>query len=126
MLAALLVAFLLGGGGVAGGILSTGTVKQIGKQVEAAVQDPARAATAAETLGALKAEIKGFEKSFARSGKDLGKLYKNHGADAEAMLAVLDDLNAGWEASQRRAIDLRFELKESLTAEEWAAVFGGE
>jgi hypothetical protein len=122
MLVALLTAFLLGGGaGVMGGILTPATVKQITKQVGTVVTDSARSEAAAQTLAELKAEIKGFEKKFAKSGKELTGLYKDHGAYGAR---VLDELNAGWAASQERALDLRFELKESLTEEEWAAVFG--
>lgn len=126
MLMALLAAYLLGGGGLGGSILSPAAVKQMSKQVEVTVADPARAEAAAETLAELKVEIKGFDKKFAKSGKELTKLYKDHGADGDQMLAVLAELNADWEGSQQRGIDLRFELRESLTEEEWAAVFGGE
>ncbi len=126
MLVALMMAFLLGGGGAGGAILTPGTVKQLDKEIQAEVNDPARAEAAAETLSELKGEIKGFEKTFAKSGKHLTKLYKDHSAGGDQMRSVLDELNAGWEASQGRAIDLRFALKESLTEEEWAAVFGGE
>lgn len=126
MLVALLMAYLLGGGGTSGAILTTTSVKQIDKQIEAAVSDPARAEAAAATVADLKTEIKRFEKKFAKSGKQLTKLYKDHDADGNQMSAVLDELNAGWETSQKRAIDLRFDLKESLTEEEWAAVFGEE
>ena len=128
MLIALLTAFFLlmgGGAGVMGGALTPAAVKQIGKQVEVAVTDPARAEAAAETVAELKTEIKAFEKTFARSGKELTKLYKDHSRDAGQMLAVLDALNTDWEATQQRGIDLLFELKKSLTKEEWAAVFGG-
>jgi len=123
---ALLAAYLLGGGGLGGSILTPAAVKQMSKQVEVTVADPARAEAAAETLAELKVEIKGFDKKFAKSGKELTKLYKDHGADGDQMLAVLAELNADWEGSQQRGIDLRFELKESLTEEEWTAVFGGE
>ncbi len=126
MLMALLAAYLLGGGGLGGSILTPAAVKQMSKQVEVTVADPARAEAAAETLAELKVEIKGFDKKFAKSGKELTKLYKDHGADGDQMLAVLAELNADWEGSQQRGIDLRFELKESLTEEEWTAVFGGE
>ncbi len=126
MLMALLAAYLLGGGGLGGSILTPAAVKQMSKQVEVTVADPARAEAAAETLAELKVEIKGFDKKFAKSGKELTKLYKDHGAEGDQMLAVLAELNADWEGSQQRGIDLRFELRESLTEEEWAAVFGGE
>lgn len=124
MLVALLMAFLLGGGGGAGAILTADNVKQISKQVEVAVTDSARSEAAAQTLAELKVEMKTFEKSFAKSGKELTKLYKDHASDGAEMVAVLDGLNDNWEAAQRRAIELRFELKDSLSREEWAAVFG--
>ena len=126
MLWALLAFYVFGGGGVGGAILTPAAVKQIGKQVKVAVSDPARAEAADQILAELRTEIKGFEKMFAKSGKELSKLHKDRGADGGQMLAVLDELNAGWQVSQQRAIDLRFELKESLTEEEWAVVFGGE
>ena len=126
MIWALLAIYFLGGGGVGGSILTPAAVKQIGKRVEAEVTDAARVEAATQTLAELKAEVKGFEKIFAKSGKELSGLYKDHGAGADRMLAALDSLNTEWEASQQRAIDLRFDLKESLTEEEWAAVFEGE
>ena len=124
MLAALLIAFLLGGGGSGGGILTPGAIKQIGKQVEVAVSDVDRAEAAKQTLAELKVEVKQFEKRYGKSAKALTGLYKDHGAEADRMIEVLDGLNSGWEASQERAIELRFALKESLTESEWATVFG--
>ena len=128
MIIALLTALylLLGGGAnVMGGALTPAAVKQISKLVEVAVTDPARAEAAAETLAELKTEIKDFEKAFKKSGKELTNLYKDHEADADQMLAVLEELGSDWEATQHRALDLRFDLKKSLTEEEWAEVFGG-
>jgi hypothetical protein len=39
---------------------------------------------------------------------------------------IQDDLNSGWEFSQQRALDLRFELKETMTEEAWAELFSTE
>ena len=127
MLVALLMAYLLGGGGsVTGGILSSGTAKELGKQIEAAVEDAARAKAAATSMAELRAEITGFEKRFTESGKALADIFKDHEAGGDAMLAVLEELNTDWEALQRRTIDLGFEIKQSLTREEWAEVFDDE
>ena len=41
-------------------------------------------------------------------------------------LVVLDELNLGWEVSRQRAIDLRFEPRDSMTEAEWAALFAGD
>ena len=124
MLIALLAAFLLGGGGASGAILTPSSVKAIGKSIEATVQDAERLEAASMAVKGLRAEVKAFDKTFAKSGKALTKLYKDHGASAEEMQSVLDDLNGEWSASQARAIDLRFKLKDLLTAEEWHAIFG--
>ncbi len=128
MIWALLAAYFLGGGinGVSGSMLTSAAVKQLSKQIEVVVVEPARAAAAQQTLGALRKEVKAFEKAFAKSGRQLTKSYKNHAADFEQALAILEDLNSGWASSQQRALDLRFELRASLTEEEWAALFAGE
>ena len=124
MLLALLAAYLLGGGGASGAILSVPAVKQTEASVEANVADPGRAEAAAAELAAMKAEVKAFEKTFARSGKQLTKLFKDHGAGAAEMQAVLDALNGDWEEAQSEALEIRARLKEQLAREEWDAVFG--
>jgi hypothetical protein len=128
MIMALLAAYFLAGGvgGVSGSMLTPAAVKQLSEQAETVVADPARAEAARQAFVELRKEVKSFEKKFAKSGKQLTKSYKDHAADVDQALALLEDLNSGWEASQRRAIDLRFELRDSLTEEEWTALFPGE
>lgn len=126
MIWALLAMFFLGGGGVSGSMLTTAGVKQLIEQAELVVADPARVEAAQQTLKDLRIEVKAFEKKFAESGKQLTNSYKDHAADADEALAVLEDLNSGWESSQQRAVELRFELRKSLTEEEWATLFASE
>lgn len=126
MIWALLAAYLLSGGGVSGSMLTSAAVKQLSKQTETVVVEPARAEAAQQVLAQLRKEVKAFEKSFTKSGSQLTKSYKDHAADADQALAVLDDLNTGWAAAQQRAIDLRFELRDTLTREEWAALISGQ
>ena len=40
--------------------------------------------------------------------------------------AVLDELNHDWQRGQERALDLRYELRDRLTREEWAALFSSD
>ena len=127
MLIALLTAFLLGGGGgAAGAILTPAGVKELVNQVEATVADESRGSRAADALTELRRETKSFENDLDRSGKKLTNLFKNHGAEPAAMVEVLDELNVSWAESQRRAVELRFELKDALTEEEWNEVFGDD
>ena len=126
MIWALLAAYLLSGGGVSGSMLTSATVKQLSKQTETVVVEPARAEAARQILAQQRKEVKAFEKLFAKSGSQLTKFYKDHTADADQAQAVLDDLNTSWATAQQRAIDLRFELRDTLTREEWAALFPGQ
>jgi hypothetical protein len=107
-------------------MLTSASVKQLSKETEVVVVEPARAKAAQQTLKALRKEVKAFEKQFSKSGRQLTKSYKDHAADPDQALAVLADLNSGWEVSQQRALDLRFELRDSLTEEEWAALFANK
>jgi hypothetical protein len=126
MLMALLAAYLLGGGGASGGVLTVPAVKQIQARVEASVADSSRAEAAAAELAALKAEIKSFDKTFGKSGKQLTKLFKDHDAGAAEMQEALDALNRDWADAQSEALEIRARLREQLTREEWQAVFGSE
>lgn len=118
----LLMSLLLGGGGLSAGVLTPAAVKEIAQRVQASVGDTERVEAAAAVLRQLRSEVKAFDKIYGKD-KQLTRLYRDHGAEAAAMLDALDELNAEWEASQTRILDLRFELLEILTAEEWAEVF---
>jgi len=128
MIWALLAAYFLGGGvgGVSGGMLTPASVKQLSARTEEVIVDSARAEAAQQTLAELRKEVKAFQKTFSKSGKQLNKSYKDHADGGNQALLILDELNSGWEVSQQRAIDLRFELRDSMTEEEWAALFAGD
>lgn len=130
MIWALLLAYFLGSGvgvgGVNGSMLTPASVKQLSERAEEVITDPARAEATQQTLAELRKEVKAFQKTFSKSDKQLNKSYKNHAVDINQALAVLDDLNSGWALSQQRAIDLRFELRDSMTEEEWTALFADD
>jgi len=128
MIWALLAAYFLGGGigGVSGSILTSASVKQLSERTEEVIADPARAEAAQQTLAELRQEVKAFQKMFSKSGRQLNKSYKDHAADVNQTLAALEELNSGWDAAQQRAIELRFALRDSMTEEEWAALFAGD
>ena len=107
-------------------MLTSASVKQLSERTEEVITEPARVEVAKQTLAELDKKVKAFHKTFGKSGKQLNKSYKDHAADPNQSLAVLEELNSGWDASQQRAIDLRFELRDSMTKEEWAALYVGE
>lgn len=128
MLWILLATYYLGGGldGVNGSLLTAEVVGQLSKNAAEVIDDPDRATAAQETLRELKKEIKSFDKVFSESGKQLTKSYKQHDADRDQALAVLDHLNSNWETMQSNAIELRFELREQVSEEEWGKIFAPE
>ncbi|MCH8106280.1 MAG: hypothetical protein IIC58_12380 [Proteobacteria bacterium] len=122
----ILLAVYLFGGGVGASLLTPAAIDEIGERVEVIVTDSARSEAALQTLTELKDEVESFNKLVSKSDEELRDLYEDHGADANEMITIVDESGAVWQASQVHAIELRFQLKASLTAEEWAAVFVGE
>jgi hypothetical protein len=124
MIWALLAMLLFGGGaGSSGGLLTAADIKQMSARAEVIIEDPVRAQNAQETLAKLRKEAKAYEKVFTKSGKQLIKSYKDHASDIDEERAIQKAMNSSWSISQQRALDLRFELKESMTEEEWTELF---
>lgn len=126
MLAALLIAFFLGGSGVSGTALTQDLLDDFNHRAQQVIADPARAKAVTAEVAAISDELKRFNKAFARSGRSLSKLYKDHSADSASMQAQLDALNADWEAAQTRAVEHRFNVRDQMTQEEWQAVFADD
>ena len=112
-----------GAGGINAGVLTPAAVEEMSKRVEVVVEEPARADDAREVLKALKEEVLDFENTFAVSGRAIERSYRDHAADRSEIEAELDELNRDWARTQERALDLRYELREHLTREEWAALY---
>ena len=111
-----------GSGAVDAGALTPATVEQLGDRIEIVVQDPGRAEAAQLILDDLGQAVASFEKTFAASEKAVNRSYRDHAADRAEIEAVLDQLSRDWEQGQERVLDLRFELRDQLTPEEWAAL----
>ena len=95
-------------------------------RVAIVVEDPARAEAAQSILVDLRKDVVAFDKKFSASGKVVRRSYRDHAADRAEIEAVLDQLNRDWERGQERVLDLRFELRDELTREEWAALYSKE
>jgi hypothetical protein len=125
MIWALLAAYFLGGGlgGISGSMLTTGAIDVLSEHAETVIDSPPRAAAAQQLLKELRKEVRAFERSFAKSGRKLNKVYTDYSSTQEDALTILNDLNSDWEAGQLKAIDLRFELRDQMTEEEWGELF---
>lgn len=124
MLIVMLTVFLLGGGLMGGTLLNPDEVDTIGARIESTLEDAARTAEAGEIVDQLKTEIEAFDRVFVDAGRELEAIYRDHDAGSRPMLQALERLNLEWYASQSRNLKLRDRLQETLTAEEWTAVFG--
>ncbi|MEE4110265.1 MAG: hypothetical protein V2I24_13005 [Halieaceae bacterium] len=126
MLAALLLAFFLGGAATSGALLSEEMLNDFMHRAEQVVADAVRVEAVAKEVTSLHDELKAFNKVLAKSGKSLSARYKDHSAGADGMQAELDVLNSAWVAAQSRVLDHRFNIRDQMTSQEWRAVFAGE
>ncbi len=115
-----------GAGAINAGALTPAAVEQLSNRVEIVIEDPGRAEAAQLTLGEVREVVESFEKDFDATSKAVARSYRDHADDRAEIEAVLDQLNRDWERGQERVLDLRFELREQLTREEWAALYSEE
>ncbi|NHA13994.1 hypothetical protein [Thioalkalivibrio sp. XN279] len=126
MLAALLVAFFLGGAAASGALLTEDMLKDFSHRAEQVVVDPERIDAITKEVASLHDELKVFNKALAKTGNSLKSNYTDHSADAAGMQEELDALNSAWVAAQSRVLDHRFNIRDQMTPEEWQAVFAGK
>ena len=126
MIWALLAMYFLGGGGVGGSMLTPSSVKQMSKQVGLVIEDPARVDAIEDQFDALRGEIKAFDKTFAKSGKAMAKLYRDHDSGSTELLAALEELNTEFDEAQGRALDARFEITALVSETEWSQIVVNE
>ncbi len=115
-----------GAGAIDAGALTPAAVEELSDRVAIVVEDPARAEAAQSILKDLRKDLVAFDKQFAASGKVVRRSYRDHAADHTDVEAALDQMNRDWARGQERALDLRFELRDKLTREEWAALYSQE
>lgn len=123
MLAAMLTVFLLGGGLMGGSLLTPAHVERIGERIEAVIPDSARRENLGRILDELETEVERFDQVFFDSSDRLRDLYLDHNAGSAQIKTELEALNVDWYLSQQRHIELREQLKGTITAEEWSRVF---
>ncbi len=121
MLIALLTVLLLGGTSS----FMLDYVADTRDNVKIIVPKGDRQKSALNTLKAMKKSTRAYEKHLRKAGKELYKVI-------DLPDDVESELDAVWTAHfavvQRRndeMLDLRFELREQLTREEWAEIFSG-
>ncbi len=117
MLLALYTIFVLGGGG-------SGTLDFIADTsdtVKVVVENEESQKTALATLKTMKKQSSNFDKEVKRTSKELNAALE--GDDQAAIESVWEKLLQQRSAYDKSMLDMRFELKDQLTREEWEAVF---
>ncbi len=121
MLIALMTILFLGGGGA-----SSATLINIANNqdvIEEVVLDEDRRDQAVETLKSMKKLAKDQNKAKKSVFKELETAFGEHESSANIVDAIWDDYYRQVNEFSNEAIDLRFQLKDQLTRDEWGQVF---
>ena len=118
---AALIAILFLGGGVDDPVLDY--VKFIRSSVEEVVIDEERRAEARATLKEMKKLTSGHSKSNQNTFNSLLVVMSEKETDTETVDALWEDYYQSVDSYNERMIDLRFELRDTLTREEWEQMF---
>ncbi|HEX4797247.1 MAG TPA: hypothetical protein VH370_25865 [Humisphaera sp.] len=87
------------------------------------VPDETRRKEAMRIVGDMKSEMKDFTKRRENSGKSLKEALHNREATADDLRAAAAPLMEDNRQARERMLDLQFQLRKVLTAEEWAQAY---
>ena len=121
MLAAIIAVLFLGGA-ASNAVLSY--VAETKSNVSDVIEEPDRRSEIKATLGEMKKRSKAQNKASRQILKRLQGELGEHEANAAAIESVLDDHLASLNEYNEDMIDLRFQLKDQLSRDEWTALFG--
>jgi len=124
MLATLLTIYLLGGStGASGFLFDFGDLK---KQVKEFVTDEYRQADALDTVKDMKSLTKQYGKQVKSATDELVDVFAAREPDEAMVNQVFDAFIEDFEEYTEDGIELRFELRDTLTEEEWSAVHAAD
>jgi phage-related tail protein len=78
------------------------------------------------TLKAMKKRTTALNKAAKQTAKEIDKAFGDHDTTAADLDDIWDGYFAAVDKHNHDMLDLRFQLKESVSREEWQQVFGGE
>jgi len=117
MIVAALAALFLGVGGSG---LSMDDLKD---RVKQAISDQATVEQVDGVLTEMDNLMTAYEKELKSTGQQISEANKDYDApDSKFKGIIADGIETG-DASRGRLLDLRFQMKDLMTEEEWAAVF---
>ena len=114
----------VGGASLAVGVLATGSpIKDIQKNVKIHVSDKARQESTLALLEQWEDQAKEQKKVYKQQRETLLDLIKAHDSDKTEFNSTINDILAVDEDTSRRVLDIQYELRQHMTADEWAKVF---
>ena len=116
-----IVTFLFLGGGSSSGL--TDFVKAARADVKEVVEDKERRKAAMATMKQLKKAASARTKAFGRISKRVSKLGDGGEFNSQQVDDIWYQFFAVNDQYSREMIDLRFQLREQLTREEWEQIF---
>lgn len=123
MLIALMTILFLGGGAAPGFM---DYIADSRDQVKDVMEKGEQRDQALDTLKSMKERAKEFNKQGKRTAKDLGKLLETGGASEQEINAIWSAHFDNYDKFNNDMLDLRFELKDSVSRDEWVQVFPKE
>jgi len=120
MLIALFTILFLGGGADTAVL---GTISDTRKSVKTVIVDDERRKEVTSTLKAMKKRTSAYGKSTKKIAKRIAGALAEHDGSEVGINAAWVDYFAMTDAYNDDLIELRFELKEQLTREEWRELF---
>ena len=118
MLITLITIMLLGGGPV--GLLDIGAVK---KEIKSVMANTEQRKAALKTLKAAEKRGKAQNKFTKNTSKRLGKALSDHDVVLADVDAIWSEYHNASMQSYRDMVDLRFELKQHISRDDWATIF---
>lgn len=102
---------------------SRAMIQQLTRQVERTVADEDRRGDALDALNQAIAELDAFDARLVMFESRFKALDENYYATPNQFQNLFNDLDAEWKATELRLVDLRFEMRDALSEEEWNTIF---
>jgi hypothetical protein len=123
MLIALFTILFLGGGSAT---QLLGDISEVQDSVKIVMPKDDQRSQALSVLKTMEKRTDSRNKMVRNTAKQMGNELEDHGVTDADIDAVWNDYVQGVDEFHRDMIDLRFDLKQHISREEWEQVFGGD
>jgi len=122
MLIAALIFFVMNS---AGELASQNLVDQVGSYIDKSIEETSRQETLQAVVDVIKKEQVKMALQSNSTMESLIELDKDYASKRGQFETLFDEFNRNQQNSYKTMLELRFQLKESMTREEWKEAFSG-